>query len=113
MSQLQKVPESEWPTHCFDPYRIEVWKSRRHLVQVFSESSEILRVSVNTVVAGKADKWVDGITWEELMEIKRQIGRGHEYAVEVLPRDKDIVNVANIRHFWILPEPVCGWLRDQ
>lgn len=111
LSQLQKVPESEWPINCFDPYRIEVWKSRRHLVQVFSESSEILRVSVNTVVAGKAGKWVDGNTWEELMEIKRQIGRGHEYAVEVLPRDKDIVNVANMRHFWILPEPVCGWQR--
>ncbi|WP_308585043.1 hypothetical protein [uncultured Desulfovibrio sp.] len=112
MSQLQQVPESEWPQHCFDPSRIEVWKSNRFLAQVFSDAGGALRVSVNTIVAGKSGKWVDGITWEQLMDIKRQIGRGDEYAVEVLPRDNDIVNVANMRHFWILPEPVCGWQRS-
>lgn len=113
MSQLQQVPETEWPQHCFDPSRIEVWKNNRYLAQVFSEPGGILRVSVNTIIAGKDGRWVDGITWEQLMEIKRQVGRGEEYAVEVLPRDTDIVNVANMRHLWILPQPVCGWQRSQ
>ena len=113
MKPLCRIPESEWPKDHFTPSRIEVWKGSRYLVQVFEEGGKVLRVSVNTVVAGKTGKWVDGITWEDLMEIKRQIGRGYEYAVEVLPRDADIVNVANMRHFWILPEPVCGWQRAQ
>ena len=111
MKAMQRVSESEWPQDHFDPKRLEVWKNNQFLAQVFVEPCG-LRVSVNTIVAGKTGKWVDGISWEQLMEIKRQIGRAEEYAVEVLPRDKDIVNVANMRHIWILPEPVCGWQCD-
>ena len=112
LKAMQRVSESEWPQDHFDPKRIEVWKNSQFLAQAFVEPCG-LRVSVNSIVAGKSGRWVDGITWEQLMEIKRQIGRGGEYAIEVLPRDMDIVNVANMRHIWILPEPVCGWQRSQ
>lgn len=108
MQRLQPVPSDEWPSSQYDPARIEVWKNDKFLAQVFSEQHGQLRVSVNSI-RRKNGGWRDGITWEQLMEIKRQIGRAEEYAVEVLPRDTDIVNVANMRHFWILPSPVCGW----
>ena len=111
MKPLRQVPQEEWPANEYNPNRIETWKNGNFLVQVFRDDCG-LRVSVNSVVAGKKGMWVDGITWEQLMEIKRLIGRGEEYAVEVLPRDCEIVNVANMRHFWILPEPVCGWFRS-
>lgn len=109
---LSRVPQSQWPPEHHYPLPREVWRNNNFLVQVYDETGGILRVSVNRVVAGRKGKWLDGITWENLMEIKRQIGRGQEYAVEVLPRDRDIVNVANMRHFWILPAPVCGWTRQ-
>lgn len=108
--KLAPVPRASWPHHA-DPFRVEVWLSSGFLAQVFTEGSGVLRVSVNRLATAKG-AWVDGISWDELMEVKRQIGRGQEYAVEVLPRDDDIVNVAQMRHFWILPEHIVGWRRD-
>lgn len=52
------------------------------------------------------DSWVDNITWDELMQIKREIGLGDRDAVEIFPADKDIVNVANMRHLWVTASPV-------
>ncbi len=101
----------EWP-HQHDATRIEVWRSRYFLVQVFNEGDGVFRVSVNRVQV-RDGSWADNITWDELMEIKRQIGRADAYAVEVLPPDRDIVNVAPMRHFWILPERVVGWSRGS
>ena len=55
-------------------------------------------------------RWKDDITWDELQEIKRQAGYGNQMAVEIYPDDLDIVNVANMRHLWILDEPLpIGW----
>lgn len=81
---------------------IEVWRSREFLVQVFREADSIVRASVNrTTIDAKLDRWHDGISWDELQRIKREIGRGHLDAVEVYPADRDVVNVANMRHLFI------------
>ncbi len=54
------------------------------------------------------------MTWEELQEIKRQVGIGDFFAVEIFQRDKDIVNVANMRHLWVLPDPLdFGWMTSE
>lgn len=35
-------------------------------------------------------------------------------AVEIYPAERDIVNVANMRHLWVLPERLpFGWRRDE
>lgn len=100
---LRPVPRHQWPDLPRPPK--ELWRSRDYLVQVYSEGLEIERMSVSsTMVAG--DRWVDGITWDQLMALKRQCGRGDRDALEVYPADKDIVNVANMRHLWLPPEPV-------
>jgi len=70
----------------------------------------MLRASINRTTLRADGRWEENLTWDEMQEIKRQIGRGICYAVEVLPMDCDIVNVANMRHMWILPEPLpIGW----
>lgn len=110
--RMRLIPYEQWGHIHADPTRIEVWKNNKWLAQIFRERDGQLRVSVNHV-AHKKGIWRDGITWDHLMEVKRQIGHADSYAVEVLPRDRDIMNVANMRHFWILPQPVCGWSREE
>lgn len=48
---------------------------------------------------GKGD-----LTWNELQEVKRDAGYEDRTAIEVYPRHDEIVNCANIRHLWVLPE---------
>lgn len=81
--------------------RVRVWRSRHYLVQEFSGTPA--RLSVNrTDIEITTGEWTAGITWDELMEVKRQCGYGDKWAVEIFPADQSVVNVANIRHLWIL-----------
>jgi len=62
----------------------------------------IVRLSVLRTSLDTAGGWQQDITWEELQRLKREAGYGDHDAVEVFPPDADVVNVANIRHLWIL-----------
>ena len=109
---LVKVPEDKWPEFRGSNKPVEVWLSRFFLVQVFNEPDSVIRLTVNST-SRKHDSWGDDISWDELQDIKRQVGYGDSYAIEVYPHDLDIVNVANMRHLWVLPEPLkIGWFRD-
>lgn len=108
---LARVPIDQWPLNAFvagDPPS-EVWLSRTFLVQVYPGAPE--RISVNrTARDSQAGRLVDGITWDELMECKRQIGRCDRWAVELYPADGLVVDVANMRHLWLLDEaPSWAW----
>jgi len=106
---LTLVPRDQWPSES-DPSRIEVWISRKILVQVFDEGNGTQRLSINRTVIRPDGGWADGLTWDELQDIKRQVGRGDQWAVEIYPSDQEVVNVANLRHLWLLPEPPSfGW----
>lgn len=114
---LVKIERKDWPPaikklrhqECH-----EVWRSRKFMVQVYPEKNGIERLTMNrTVLKEDTINFEDGITWDELMELKRQCGRGDRWAVEMYPADAKIVNVANMRHLWCLPEgktPDMGWL---
>lgn len=110
---LKKIPREEWPSQA-DPKRIEVWRSNKFLAQVFREEGEVLRVSVcRAAINSEGSRWEDGISWEELQQVKREIGRGDKWAVEIYPADIDTVNVANMRHLWLLSEaPAFAWRRE-
>lgn len=101
---LTKVPPELWPKHPqHEP--LEVWRSRGFLVQVCAEPNGYERMSVcRTTHAGSS--WDELITWEELMVLKRECGRGDQDALEVYPADRDVVNVANMRHLFFPPTPV-------
>lgn len=116
---LVEVPESEWPERkaFYTEWPTALWRSRHYLVQVFEapamDGVEAKRLSVNRTTLGTAGRWQDGISWEDLMGCKRATGHGDWYGVEVYPRDRDIVNVANMRHLWLFAEPLAiGWFAD-
>jgi hypothetical protein len=71
----------------------------------------LVRLSVlRTTLDAHTGRWLDGIAWDQLQDIKAQCGYAHHDAVEVYPRACDTVNVANLRHLWVMREPVAfGW----
>lgn len=83
--------------------RFRVLRSRFFLIQLFREIVGIVRISVNRTLRDANNQWKDGITWDELQQIKQQCGYGDREAVEIFPPDRDVVNVANLRHLWVLP----------
>lgn len=106
--ELRLVPRDEWPMEFQRGPILRVWRSREFLVQEYAEESPVLvRLSVlRTTLDPKAGRWVDGITWDELQAIKSEIGYGGHDALELYPIDADVVNVANLRHLWVMREPV-------
>lgn len=103
-STLREVPRDEWPNPLGTQLR--VLRSRDFLVQEFSAAAPAkVRLSVcRTSLSG--DRWQDGITWDELQRLKRECGYGSADAIEIFPADIDVVNVANMRHLWVMDEPV-------
>lgn len=92
---------------------IAAWRSNRFLVQLFNDSGT-QRITINrAAIDEKTGRWLDGITWDEIQAIKRQIGFGERYAVELYPADADVVNVANMRHIWLVDAPAFAWRRGQ
>lgn len=103
--KLQELPRHEWP----DPTsrQLSVWRSRDYLVQVFPGDGAPVtaRLSINrTTLTG--NRWDDNIPWDDLQRLKAECGFGSSDAVEVYPADKDVVNVANMRHLWVLTGPL-------
>jgi hypothetical protein len=107
-----EIPENEWPPWPFESKKpVAIYRNRDFLVQKYQED-KIIRLSINRSIMQADGKWSDKIEWEELQNIKRALGYGDAYAIEIYPTDRDIVNVANMRHLWILPDPLpIGWFR--
>ena len=107
--RLSPLSRDQWPSDT-DPDRKEVWVSKKYMVQVFEEPLGE-RLSINRVQA-TGNSWKEEITWDELQEIKRQVGFGPAWAVEIYPPEDQVVNVSNMRHLWVLEEaPAYGWKR--
>lgn len=108
---LKPVPRDQWPSAR--PELLEVWRSKGFLVQVCAEKNGYVRMSAHRT-AHTGTNWVAAILWDELMQLKRECGRGHLDALELFPADSDVVNVANIRHLFFPPEPVAfKWTGDE
>ena len=117
-TRLTNVPREQWPAtmlnHPGQP--LEVWRSRKFLAQIYRESSGHLRITVNRaeLMGGNSVDWGAQITWDELQQVKREIGLSDHWAVEVFPPDSEVVNVANMRHLWLLPDaPDFGWKKGK
>ena len=113
-SELTQVPRSQWPAQPSDAQvAVEVWRSKKWLVILYVEKNGNLRMTVNRATITKNGKWEAEITWDELMRCKREIGRGEQWAVECFPPDSEVVNVANMRHLFLLDEPPSfGWRKE-
>lgn len=113
-AHLVQVPRDEWPERV-PPGLVNVLRSRSYLVQVFNEShpAVCMRLSINRTGITPKGGWVQDIPWEDLQRLKREAGYGDLDAVEVFPPDADVVNVANMRHLWIMAEPLeFAWRKE-
>ncbi len=110
-----EIPREEWPLQLpIDDavVRLRVWRSRDFLVQAFSSPDGSVRLSVNTTEMLANGSWREGLTWDDLQAIKQGVGYGDRWAVEVYPPSDSVVNIANMRHLWILASaPTYAWQR--
>ncbi|HKY81686.1 MAG TPA: hypothetical protein VJM09_09455 [Sphingobium sp.] len=108
------VPRVEWPANPPSGL-IRALRSRDFMVQVYEEEGGILRLSVHRCAYdGATGRWKDGISWDDLQHIKTLVGYGNMPAVEIYPPIADEVNVANIRHLFILPKaPAFMWTKRR
>lgn len=95
----------------------KVWQSQKFLVQMFIEGAfqgiECKRLSVCRVTLGPDGHWDAKITWDDLYAIKSEVGFADWYGLEIYPPACDLVNVANMRHLWLLREPLdLGWKKS-
>jgi len=85
------------------------------IVSVFGEPSlHVVDTGVFTAAAFQEDGAVrvdvvrndlsDGVSWDELMEIKNLMGFGDQDAIELYPADDSVINTGNVRHLFIMPE---------
>ncbi len=108
-----EISREAWPRSVNDPGRLRVWRNRDFLVQEFkADGPALVRLSINrTSLSG--DRWTEGITWDELQAIKAAVGYPFADAVEIYPSVADEVNVANMRHLWVMREPISfAWRRS-
>lgn len=65
------------------------------------------RIAVmRTSLQPDGQRWKGNISWDDLQRLKREAGYGDVDALEVYPRDRDVVNVANVRHLWLMPDGI-------
>jgi hypothetical protein len=110
---MTEIPRDQWRPDDGRGAPLRAWRSRWYLAQLYQEPGKPPRLSVCRAELADDGRFVDGLTWDELQRIKRECGFGLAEAVEVYPPDRDVVNVANLRHLWILPAPTdFGWRND-
>jgi len=109
---LRPIPREQWPDGArMTAAPSAAWRSRDYLVVLYEERPGVQRLTISsTHVAGR--DWVDGLTWDTLQRLKGEAGFADRYAVELFPPDAEVVNVANLRHLWLLDAPpTYGWKR--
>lgn len=103
--KLVRLPPEDFP-RGYPSGVLHAYRSRKFLVQIWTapawNSLEAVRMTVNRSELGSDGRWKAGITWDELFELKNQIFPERE-AIEVYPPEKELQNIENMRHLWILP----------
>lgn len=109
---LVEIPREKWEKVA-PSTTVRVLRSRDFLVQVHETGHDrCLRLSVCRTDIQVGGRWKDGISWDDLQRLKREAGYADRDAVEIYPADNDVVNVANMRHIFLTPEPIpFAWRR--
>ena len=97
--QLEELDLSEFHDK---PRGLErAWKNNRISVQLYRDP----RCAYWRLSVARHDASGPEFTWDQLQRVKNQcLGEGI-VAVEIYPAAGDVVNVANMRHLWILHDP--------
>ena len=106
--ELTPIPASEFPDGASAPDA--AWRSKDYIVQMKMEASGYRRLTVSRTLVDAGGNYGADISWDELQAIKHSIGFGEKWAVECYPPNSEVVNVANMRHLFILDAPPdYGW----
>ncbi len=108
--RMREVPMSDWTdgmkamavslTSTSAPMR--AWRSNRFVAVLYDEGiKKPNRLSINRAVLSDDGRYEGGITWDELMQVKRECGFEKVDALELFPSDATVVDVQNMRHLWI------------
>jgi hypothetical protein len=118
-AHLVAVPRDLWPDMSKAPGKsgsvvLSCFRSRAFVVAIWLEPNGFTRMSVNrTEWDERKQRFRDDISWDDLQRLKAEAGFADMSAVEVYPPDEHVVNVANMRHLFILPHPpACMWRRS-
>jgi hypothetical protein len=79
----------------------KAFRNKRFSCLVFTHEG-FTRLSISRTSINENGDYLDGITWDELFEIKNKVGFADCDAVEVYPAEKDLTFVTNMRHLWIV-----------
>ncbi|MBI4692744.1 MAG: hypothetical protein HY749_01840 [Gammaproteobacteria bacterium] len=86
-----------------DPSLVGVWAGDSVLVMAHQEGDAVRLAMLSTELDGAALASTDAYSFDELQQIKREVGYGDRCAVEIYPADADIVGGPAARHLWVLP----------
>lgn len=79
------------------------WRSSRFVVILWLEPNKAQRLSIQRADIDPKTGWCrDGISWDELQQVKSEAGFGDVCAVEVYPPDEHVVCDAPMRHLFLL-----------
>lgn len=101
MTKQDHTPNDETEPHG-------VWRSRDFICMAYLQGI-YLRLSICRTEVDNRGSWKEDITWEDLQRIKQECGYGNHWAVEIFPADEHLVNVANMRHLWVIECPPFAW----
>jgi len=115
--KFEEIPKEKWvqPVISIRSTLVKAFKNRDFLVQIYEENTGFTRLSINrTKLIGFNNLgnpiWKDGITWDQLQSIKNSLGYENHWLVECYPPEDLLINVANMRHLYLLKEtPEFGW----
>ena len=108
--KLVEVRREDWSQRNHDPYSYQYqelaeWRNLDFVVHVYLYSGGMIRISAHRrqgrILEDGQWRWLDGIAWDELQEIKRAIGYGDVRAYEVYPEEEHVINRQNTRHLFI------------
>jgi len=80
----------------FGEQALAAWASEAFVAGVFQQPGA-WRLSI-----ARADGSPTPMSWEELMQVKRDCGFASQDALEVYPCDEDVFNTGNIRHLYFV-----------
>lgn len=97
---------------------VKGWRSCWGIAQLFDRKEEgcmrltVQRLEDNIAFREHAGNGGRPISWDELMAVKAECGFADKWAVEIFPPTDKVVNVAPMRHLWLIDPPDYGWGRD-
>jgi hypothetical protein len=105
-ARMEPMPEP-WPVAGRSTV-LGVWRSRDYLAVHYRQRDGHERLTVNRT-ATDAGRWAGSIPWDDLQRVKAECGLGARWAIELYPPEGGVVDVANLRHLWLVERPACAW----